>query len=250
MNCLKCNSVLKEGEKICSTCGLVVDTKYNKNMSPKRKINIIFISIIVTGIVSILAGLILLITNSKEKNPNNNIPINKEEKLVMGKDWTSLTFSIDGEVYKVKTSYSSLLKNGWFIKPNGLDSEKLKPNEITFESIELSNDDYDGSQVNIGLINVTTEDKKLTDCLYWAISIENSLAEEDGVVKFALPGGVGYGSTTEEIEKVYGKPKNLVRSDRLKKTEYQYVSGNIYFTLLFSDDEGLLDFSFKDLNKK
>ena len=53
----------------------------------------------------------------------------------MGKDWTSLTFSIDGKVYKVKTSYNNLLKNGWVINSSGMDNDQLKPNEITFDSI-------------------------------------------------------------------------------------------------------------------
>ena len=67
MKCLKCNNTLKEGEKTCSNCGQICDSINQKSTTNKKNINILVIAIMIIGGISILVGLILLITNQKEK---------------------------------------------------------------------------------------------------------------------------------------------------------------------------------------
>lgn len=315
MNCPKCNAVVNEGDKFCTSCGMVINQtppvgtnvsninnlndvnnqpqisvqpqpmnnlNQQVNNNPNKKTNNLIIVILVAVVVAILVFVVISATSSKSKNDdkkndkdvvenkdeekeennntnneneNNNTNDNNEnnnnDQTIPG-DWKSLSFGLDGKTYKLKNFYSDFSKSGWTMDTSGFESDTLDPMYKTFSTIRLSNPKYSDAEVKIGLINLASEKKPFDECQYWAITVDNSWS--DTPVEFVLPGGIKYGTTLEEIERVYGKPTDeddIYRSESLKYTEYEYVYDfDIYLTLTVYDDGGLKDFSYKTYSTK
>ncbi len=304
MNCPKCNAPINEGDKFCTSCGMVINqtppvgtnvnnqpqinnqqqpiNNFNQpvNNNPNKKTNNLIIVILVAVVVAILVFVVISATTSKSKNDDKkndkdvveNKDENKEEEennnndytnddnntnddsnnQIIPGDWKSLSFGLDGKTYKLKNFYSDFKENGWTMDTSGFESDTLDSMYKTFSTIRLSNPKYSDAEVKIGLFNMASEKKPFADCQYWAITVDNSWS--DTPVDFALPGGIKYGSTLEEIERVYGKPTDeddIYRSESLKYTEYEYVYDfDIYLTLTIYDDGGLKDFSYKTYSTK
>lgn len=258
------------------------------NNNPNKKTNNLIIVILVAVVVAILVFVVISATTSKSKNDdkkndkdvvenkdeekdentdinndnnntdndnnnttNNDNNTNNDNQTIPG-DWKSLSFGLDGKVYKLKNFYSDFKENGWTMDTSGFDSDTLDSMYKTFSTIKLSNPKYSDAEVKIGLINLASEEKPFVECQYWAITVDNSWS--DTPVEFVLPGGIKYGSTLEEIERVYGKPTDaddIYRSESLKYTEYEYTYDfDIYLTLTVYDDGGLKDFSYKTYSTK
>ncbi len=307
MNCQKCNAPINEGDKFCTSCGMVINqtppvgtnvnninnlndvnnqpqinnqqqpiNNFNQpvNNNPNKKTNNLIIVILVAVVVAILVFVVISATTSKSKNDdkkndkdvvenkdndkeennntnNDNTNDDNNNQTIPG-DWKSLSFGLDGKIYKLKNFYSDFKENGWTMDTSGFESDTLDSMYKTFSTIRLSNPKYSDAEVKIGLFNMASEKKPFADCQYWAITVDNSWS--DTPVDFALPGGIKYGSTLEEIERVYGKPTDeddIYRSESLKYTEYEYVYDfDIYLTLTVYDDGGLKDFSYKTYSTK
>lgn len=198
--------------------------------------------LIVIAVVTLLLIIILvaLKPNKETEQKPSDVPVETPE--IEG-NWKKEKFSLAGEIYELMTDYKVLEEDGWLIKDKA--DKTLKANEKIYLEVELEHEKYKDSKVVVGLINEKTEESKYQDCKYWAIRVSNDWSETP--IEFSLPGGVKYGSTVEDVEKAYGKPKedDIYYSEVLKYYEYIYEIDETLLTLVIYEDRGLVEFEYK-----
>lgn len=173
-----------------------------------------------------------------------------EETAELSDDWKSLEFILAGQKYKLNTDYKNLIDNGWSVDFAGLgyaDGYILNKNDKTYSTTDLENEDYSDARVNIGFINLGESARDVSECQFWAISVDNTYT--DTPVDFELPGGIKNGSTLAEVEAAYGIPEDendIYISDSLGYRVYSYsYDYEIHFDLTISDTEGVTGFDYK-----
>ncbi len=192
---------------------------------------------------------------SKDSNTTNTSKDNNETNTgstLSTADWKSGEFKFDGVAYKLNSDYKNLIDNGWSVNLADAGYEDgyiLNKNDKTYSTANLENDKYDDADVSIGFINLGDSAKDVSECQFWAISVDNQYS--DTPVEFELPGGIKPGASLADIEAVYGKPadeSNIYRSEDLKYTKYTYESDDRdtpMLELTVFDEDGLTEFDYK-----
>ena len=207
----------------------------------KKKLNNTKVLILVAAVTLLLIIILVALKPEKENKPKpNDTPVETPE--IEG-NWKKETFSLAGKVYELMADYKVLEEDGWSIKEKS--DKTLKSNEKLYLEVELEHEKYKDSKVIVGLVNDKQEESKYKDCKYWAIRVSNDWSETP--IEFSLPGGVEYGSTIKEVEKVYGKPKEdgIYYSEALKYYEYTYEIDETILILYIYEDRGLVEFEYR-----
>lgn len=187
-----------------------------------------------------------------KKSDTGIIATNKQNTTTeeLSDDWKSLEFILAGQKYKLNTDYKNLIDNGWavdFAELGYADGYILNKNDKTYSTTNLENEDYEDADVNIGFINLGESARDVSECQFWAISVDN--AYSDTPVDFELPNGIKNGSTLAEVEAAYGIPEDendIYISDSLGYRVYSYsYDYEIHFDVTISDTDGVTGFDYK-----
>lgn len=144
-------------------------------------------------------------------------------------------FSLDGKVHKLLCDYSELQKEGWEIEDNSKGQE-LKTNQYTL--ITVANKGKE--EVYFSFYNPNKETKKVEECLVCKIQIDDYMEERCGA-KVKLAGGIGIGSTVDELEEAFGEPTS--------KNEYEDYIYYKYDFEIYSNYQFIIDSKTKKITK-
>jgi len=120
--------------------------------------------------------------------------------------------SLNGVVYTLPTSFSTLEKNGWV----GTDFTKdtLEPDQYKLETLT------NGKQIiNIKITNFGVNVSPLSDCLIGGISIDSD-NKKNGTT-LAIAKGIAIDSTYDEVIAAYGKASEEYKGDTINKLTYK-----------------------------
>lgn len=123
-----------------------------------------------------------------------------------GKKWQDMTFSMDGQVYRIPFAYAGI-KDQWTFNLSDYGYDKgyvLNPGDKVTGTIQLQNSRYSKVRCTAGFMNTGTEVKDILDTDIWSFTMDISSADQYPEVE--LPGGITWGSTEDDIIKAYGKP--------------------------------------------
>lgn len=161
------------------------------------------------------------------------------------KDWSSMTFVLDGKSYTLPFSYSDI-KFDWsfdLADYGHADGYTLNPREYVYPTIHLEHDTYD-CDFSVGLENNSTTAKDITECDIWAASVD--IMYSDSYPSLELPGGLTWGSTLKEVEDIFGIPEDTYYSEALDYWQYNYDIDSTYkFSVTVYEDNGLTEFEFR-----
>ncbi len=219
-------------------------------MKKKQSLGLNFALIIpVLGILVIALAIMTIFKYNLGIFPTiiNNRKGTKLEEL----NWTSSEFIFDGNKYKLNDLYSNYEKNGWEVDPKEVKkiygSSTIEKGGIV-PSIKLTNYKYPDAVVEISITNLSDKKNHFSKCNVNSISVFNSMAKD--IVSFELPGTIKYGSSEEEIKKIYSSDKlEISKMDKTKKA-YKYTNNYKPELIMFinNSEKGLEDFSYNYYN--
>lgn len=162
-------------------------------------------------------------------------------------DWTDMQFMLDGNLYELPVSYRELEANGWsfdLADYGYTDGYIMNPGDKTYSTIELSNPDYDEDlMVWVGFINTGDKAQDILDCDIWAFQMDTCVGSRqlENYPDMEIAGGIGFGSTREEVEAAFGECEDIYEAD----SGYNYVVYNYemdydyYLKLTIYEDKGV-----------
>lgn len=158
-------------------------------------------------------------TADKKENVKN---IQAEEKTVESPktesdDLYSFEISLDGKSYKLPTAYSEFEKDGWGIEGKGDGGQVLKPGQYTVSQVMKNGDDT----IYVQLVNSEPNELPLKECKVGAVRLDRAVKKE---TKFALPKGIGFDSTKDDVIKAYGNPSNTNETSTQTTLNYEVGS--------------------------
>lgn len=135
----------------------------------------------------------------------------KEYKVEMSSKLSDFQFAIDGKVWSIPSKMEEWSEDGWQM------DEKKEESALDIESyVEGETLRKDKTALNVDIVNLDSEKKRLKDCYVGGICLESV---KDGAV-YQLPGGITLGkSTLNEVLKAYGAP-----SDEYEEKEDIYLT--------------------------
>lgn len=162
-------------------------------------------------------------------------------------DWTDMQFILDGKLYELPVSYRELEANGWSFDLAAYgytDGYIMNPGDKTYSTIELSNPDYDEDlMVWVGFINTGDKAQDILDCDIWAFQMDTCVGSRqlENYPDMEIAGGIGFGSTREEVEAAFGECEDIYEAD----SGYNYAVYNYdmdykyYLKLTIYEDKGV-----------
>lgn len=162
-------------------------------------------------------------------------------------DWTDMQFMLDGKLYELPVSYRELEANGWSFDLAAYgytDGYIMNPGDKTYNTIELTNPDYDEDlMVWVGFVNTGDKAQDILDCDIWAFQMDTCVGSRqlESYPDMEIAGGIGFGSTREEVEAAFGECEDIYEAD----SDYNYVVYNYemdydyYLKLTIYEDKGV-----------
>lgn len=162
-------------------------------------------------------------------------------------DWTDMQFMLDGNLYELPVSYRELEADGWKFDLAAYgysDGYIMNPGDKTYSTIELTNPDYDEDlTVWVGFINTGDKAQDILDCEIWAFQMDTCVGSRqlENYPDMEIAGGIGFGSTREEVEAAFGECEDVYEAD----SGYNYVVCNYemdydyYLKLTIYEDKGV-----------
>ncbi len=161
-------------------------------------------------------------------------------------NWTDFEFLFDGAYYALPASYHELEAGGWsfdLAEYGYADGYVLNPGEKTYDTIELTNPAYDEDlMVWVGFINNSDSVQDILDCDIWSIQLDtcSGFTQVDAYPYMEIAGGVGIGSTREEVEAAFGPCDDIYEADEFGYVTYNYnVDYKDYLKITVFDDMGV-----------
>lgn len=166
-------------------------------------------------------------TEDKEEDKPVSIPTSSG---TISDDWADLEFILDGKKYVLPFEYKELTEDGWYLDESDYDfseGKEIDGGMKVLATIHLNNpkyatDSFGEFELVIGFINYSKEPKEYKDCDIYSIEFKNmygySEIENYGDVKIA--GGIGFGSTEEEVLAAFGEPESEYNAE--KYTSYTW----------------------------
>ena len=164
----------------------------------------------------------------------------------LSNDLLSQQICFDGQVLQIPFDYSLISdKYSYDLSDYGYDDDyELDPGDVLPGTIALKNDDMDeNTDIWIGLINDSDEKKPIGECKVESFQMDISYTDSGSYPSLILPGGITWGSTSDEIIEAYGdSPIDPYYADSLGYTEYTYASDDYsYYVELYVYDDGGLE---------
>lgn len=131
----------------------------------------------------------------------------QEQEAEMSPDlagnWDSYMVQINDTVLTLPCEYSQLQALGFTLDTDSISDTLLKPEQFTIAFVK---DQY-GNQIMLDLINRTSEDLPLEQCMVGGIEASDTFLK--GGLTVMLPGGIKAGSTRDELIHAYGEASNV-----------------------------------------
>ena len=156
-----------------------------------------------------------------------------EYDVDLSKNLNSFQLAIWGDTYEIPESYADFTALGWVY--SGDDTKEIQPESFS----EGESFEKDGNQITVDIANPDTTAKPVAECLIGGIHIDTSTAEGQNIY-VGLPNGVTLQqSLMEDVESIYGAPKDRYEADTSVKLTYEY---GLYqtITLGFDNETGIL----------
>ena len=156
-----------------------------------------------------------------------------EYDVDLSKNLNSFQLAIWGDTYEIPESYADFTALGWVY--SGDDTKEIQPE--SFSEGEIF--EKDGNQITVDIANPDTTAKPVAECLIGGIHIDTSTAEGQNIY-VGLPNGVTLQqSLMEDVESIYGAPKDRYEADTSVQFTYEY---GLYqtITLGFDNETGIL----------
>ena len=156
-----------------------------------------------------------------------------EYDVDLSKNLNSFQLAIWGDTYEIPESYADFTALGWVY--SGDDAKEIQPE--SFSEGEIF--EKDGNQITVDIANPDTTAKPVAECLIGGIHIDTSTAEGQNIY-VGLPNGVTLQqSLMEDVESIYGVPKDRYEADTSVQFTYEY---GLYqtITLGFDNETGIL----------
>ncbi len=134
-------------------------------------------------------------------------------------DWTDMQFMLDGNLYELPVSYRELEADGWKLDLAAYgysDGYIMNPGDKTYGTIELTNPDYDEDlKVWVGFINTGDKAQDILDCEIWTFQMDTCVGSRqlEKYPDMEIAGGIGFGSTREEVEAAFGECEDVYEAD-------------------------------------
>ena len=216
---------------------------------PKKSFAIwifMFFLLIVIGLVFYFVIWPNVFVNKEDNKP----PVSDRENSSFSSNlWTADEFMIDGVLYKLNGSFSSLEESGWSINVEQLGEEgklSVQKGEKLSNNITLTSDTYPNGNLQVGIVNLGDIERDVRECEIWSIMIDNQNATSP--ISFMLPGGIQNGSSVAEVIAAYGEleESQIQREEELGYTIYHYsYDYSQYLDLTIYDNGGLLQFNYR-----
>lgn len=192
-------------------------------------------------------------SDASSSNASSKSSIKSESKAPssgkLSSNWDSFEFILDGKQFKMLSDYKLLADMGWTFDLADYGYEDgyiLNKGDETTSTIALENEKYEDVEFWVGFCNQGDKACDIKEGQVWATSVSIEWADEYPTIE--LPGGITWGSTIEEIEKAYGKPKDEpYYAESLEYYSYEYKSEDSSngLTLTIYKDGGLKEFAYK-----
>ena len=156
-----------------------------------------------------------------------------EYDVDLSKNLNSFQLAIWGDTYEIPESYADFTALGWVY--SGDDAKEIQPESFS----EGESFEKDGNQITVDIANPDTTAKPVAECLIGGIHIDTSTAEGQNIY-VGLPNGVTLQqSLMEDVESIYGAPKDRYEADTSVQFTYEY---GLYqtITLGFDNETGIL----------
>ena len=156
-----------------------------------------------------------------------------EYDVDLSKNLNSFQLAIWGDTYEIPESYADFTALGWVY--SGDDTKEIQPESFS----EGESFEKDGNQITVDIANPDTTAKPVAECLIGGIHIDTSTAEGQNIY-VGLPNGVTLQqSLMEDVESIYGAPKDRYEADTSVQFTYEY---GLYqtITLGFDNETGIL----------
>ena len=143
-------------------------------------------------------------------------------------DVFDMTISIDGQTLTLPFAYSEVKdKFKVDLSPYGFDDGYiLNPGDSIASTIDVQHDFDDRFELQFGFANNSDSSKDILECDVSSLYADIEGMENTNYPNITLSGGITWGSTLDEVEAVYGKPKedDIYRADELYYWSYTYTS--------------------------
>lgn len=140
-----------------------------------------------------------------------------DEQKLSAVDWSEFKFTLEGEALQLPFYVSELESLGWKVGKNTFDYRKykLQPGDTFGEFTFLINEKYSSDlfQFNIEVGNYSDKRLRGSKCAVSSLSINTLQDGSGGLPNFVINGGIGLGSTYEEIVTVFGEPRGSFEFD-------------------------------------
>jgi len=152
-----------------------------------------------------------------------------EYDVDLSKNLNSFQLAIWGDTYEIPESYADFTALGWVY--SGDDTKEIQPESFS----EGESFEKDGNQITVDIANPDTTAKPVAECLIGGIHIDTSTAEGQNIY-VGLPNGVTLQqSLMEDVESIYGVPKDRYEADTSVQFTYEY---GLYQTITLGFENG------------
>lgn len=126
----------------------------------------------------------------------------------------AISVMVDGASYTFPgTTFADLEANGWTIDP-GADGATLPANTIT--RVDYFKGDF---KISLSAANTATAPLPMNECEVAGLMIDSSDSKE---MAFALPGGIAFGASPEEVEAAYGATPDFYDTKEGERLSLEY----------------------------
>ncbi|MDE7390330.1 MAG: serine/threonine protein kinase [Lachnospiraceae bacterium] len=190
-------------------------------------------------------------SSKSETSSKSDASSNESSKVSPTSDWTTFKFTLDSVEYTLPFDYSLLEENGWSCDLSESDYSEnyvLNPKDHTPCTIPIEKNGLDNfCGMFVGTANLGNELCGIKEGQVYAISMDIFLLDKgDKYPEIELPGGIKWGSTSDEIIAAFGTPTSSYYSNVLEYNSYTYYQNDTLNSLVLDvyEDGGLKDVSY------
>lgn len=139
-----------------------------------------------------------------------------EYDVELSKNLNSFQLAIWGDPYEIPESYADFTALGWVY--SGDATKEIQPESFS----EGETFEKDGNLITVDIANPDTTAKPVEECMIGGIHIDTSTSDGQNIYVNLPNGIVLQQSVMDDVESVYGAPKDRYESDNSVQFTYEY----------------------------